>query len=129
VLDVGTGSGYHAALLASLGGHVWTIERHSALTEQARATITSLGIENVTFFVGDGNAGLPQHGPFDAINVAAASGEEVPATLERQLADGGRMVVPVGETHQRLILVRRQPEGFLRAELDPVRFVPLVRDT
>src|SRR5205085_3873281 len=117
-LDVGTGSGYHAALLASLGGHVWTIERHAALTEQARATITSLGIENVTFFVGDGNAGLPQHGPFDAINVAAASGEEVPATLERQLADGAPMVAPVAGTNPPLALSRMLPGLFLQAELD-----------
>jgi protein-L-isoaspartate(D-aspartate) O-methyltransferase len=127
VLDVGTGSGYHAALLALLAEHVWTIERHPALTEQARTTITSLGLDNVTFFVGDGNAGLPEHGPFDAVNVAAASGREAPATLARQLTDGGRLVVPVGGHKQRLVLIRRQGESFTSAELDPVRFVPLVR--
>jgi protein-L-isoaspartate(D-aspartate) O-methyltransferase len=127
VLDVGTGSGYHAALLALLAEHVWSIERHPALTEQARTTITSLGLDNVTFFVGDGNAGLPEHGPFDAINVAAASGREAPVTLARQLTDGGRLVVPVGGRKQRLVLIRRQGESFTSAELDPVRFVPLVR--
>jgi protein-L-isoaspartate(D-aspartate) O-methyltransferase len=127
VLDVGTGSGYHAALLALLADHVWTIERHPALTEQARAAITALGLSNVTFFVGDGNAGLPEHGPFDAVNVAAASGKEAPATLAQQLADGGRLVVPVGASNQRLVLIRRQGERFTRAELDPVKFVPLVR--
>jgi protein-L-isoaspartate(D-aspartate) O-methyltransferase len=127
VLDVGTGSGYHAALLALLAEHVSTIERHSALTDQARAAITSLGLSNVTFFVGDGNAGLPEHGPFDAINVAAASGKDAPATLAEQLADAGRLVVPVGNTNQRLVLIRRQGKRLTRAELDRVRFVPLVR--
>jgi protein-L-isoaspartate(D-aspartate) O-methyltransferase len=127
VLDVGTGSGYHAALLALLAEHVWTIERHPALTDQARAAITSLGLDNVTFFVGDGNAGLSEHGPFDAINVAAASGKEAPVTLARQLSDRGRLVVPVGGANQRLVLIRRQDDVFTRAELDPVRFVPLVR--
>jgi protein-L-isoaspartate(D-aspartate) O-methyltransferase len=128
VLDVGTGSGYHAALLALLSAHVWTIERHPELTAQAEQTIQDLGLENVTFVVGDGWEGLPEHAPFDAINVAAAAGQAVPSALEAQLADGGRLVAPVGAANQHLILVRRTETGVQRVKLEPVRFVPLVRD-
>ncbi len=78
VLDVGTGSGYHAALLAQLAAHVWTIERHPELSQQAGETMSELGIDNVTFIVGDGHLGLPDEAPFDAINVAAATGKAVP---------------------------------------------------
>ena len=126
VLDVGTGSGYHAALLAVLAGRVWTIERHAELSAGAQEAIAALGIENVEFVVGDGWNGLPALAPFDAINVAAATVDEVPAALEDQLAEGGRMVVPVGGANQRLILTRRTAHGFERARLEPVRFVPLV---
>ncbi len=128
VLDIGTGSGYHAALLAVLCEHVWTIERHPELTEYARRVINGLGIGNVTFAVGDGYDGLPDRAPFDAINVAAATGEAPPAELERQLAIGGRLVAPVGAEHQHLILTRRTEQGFERQQLEAVRFVPLVRD-
>lgn len=126
VLDIGTGSGYHAALLAQLVAHVWTIERHPQLSAAARGAIDSLGIENVTFLVGDGGDGLAEQAPFDAINVAAAA-DDVPDSLERQLAEGGRLVVPVGGTDQYLILARRTPEGVVRFRLEAVRFVPLVR--
>jgi protein-L-isoaspartate(D-aspartate) O-methyltransferase len=126
VLDVGTGSGYHAALLALLAGRVWTIERHAKLSAGAREVIAALGIENVEFVVGDGWNGLAELAPFDAINVAAATVDTVPAALEEQLAVGGRMVVPVGGAHQRLILTRRTAGGFERDRLEPVRFVPLV---
>lgn len=126
VLDIGTGSGYHAALLAQLVEHVWTIERHPQLSAAARGAIDSLGIENVTFLVGDGGDGLAEQAPFDAINVAAAA-DDVPDSLERQLAEGGRLVVPVGGTDQYLILARRTPEGVVRFRLEAVRFVPLVR--
>ena len=81
VLDIGTGSGYHAALLALLADHVWTIERHAELSHEARAVITGLEIDNVTFIVGDGYQGLPAEAPFDAINVAAATGTSVPLAL------------------------------------------------
>jgi protein-L-isoaspartate(D-aspartate) O-methyltransferase len=128
VLDVGTGSGYHATLLALLAGHVWTIERHAELTEQARQTITALGIDNVEFFVGDGWNGLPEHAPFDAINVAAATGRAVPATLEQQLADGGRLVAPVGAMSQHLSLTTRVGDRFGEVRMEAVRFVPLVHD-
>jgi len=127
-LDVGTGSGYHAALLALLCEHVWTIERHAQLSAEAAEAIGQLGIANVTFVVGDGWAGLPERAPFDVINVAAATGATIPAALEEQLAPGGRMVAPVGTTDQHLILAQRNPEGIVRAKLEAVRFVPLVRE-
>ena len=126
VLDIGTGSGYHAALLAQLAGHVWSIERHPKLSAAAQEAVAGLGIDNITFLVGDGYEGLPAEAPFDAINVAAAAGESVAETLERQLALGGRLVVPVGEPDQHLVLARRTPEGIVRFKLEPVRFVPLV---
>ncbi|MGZ4284001.1 MAG: protein-L-isoaspartate(D-aspartate) O-methyltransferase [Solirubrobacteraceae bacterium] len=126
VLDIGTGSGYHAALLARLAGHVWSIERHPRLSAAAQEAVASLGIDNITFEVGDGYQGLPAEAPFDAINVAAAADESVAETLERQLAPGGRLVVPIGESDQHLMLSRRTPDGIVRFRLEPVRFVPLV---
>jgi protein-L-isoaspartate(D-aspartate) O-methyltransferase len=127
VLDVGTGSGYHAVLLARLSAHVWTIERYAELSAQAEDAAARLGIENITFVVGDGYEGLPAEAPFDAINVAAASGESVPVELERQLADAGRMVLPVGDRDQHLTLVERRGDALRHTRLEPVRFVPLVR--
>jgi protein-L-isoaspartate(D-aspartate) O-methyltransferase len=126
VLDVGTGSGYHAALLAGLAGEVWTIERHPELSAEAKWAIRGLGIENVRFAVGDGSAGLPEHAPFDAINVAAAAGASVPAALQDQLGGGGRLVAPVGVEGQRLTLLRRTGSGLEATTLEPVRFVPLI---
>ncbi|HWK18647.1 MAG TPA: protein-L-isoaspartate(D-aspartate) O-methyltransferase [Solirubrobacteraceae bacterium] len=127
VLDVGTGSGYHAALLAALGGQVSTIERHPKLTEIARRTLSEHGFGNVTCIAGDGCLGLPEAAPFDAINVAAA-GVLLPEALEDQLAPGGRLVAPVGGDYQYLTLVTRTPGALTRVTLDPVRFVPLVHD-
>jgi protein-L-isoaspartate(D-aspartate) O-methyltransferase len=127
VLDVGTGSGYHAVLLARLSAHVWTIERHPELTARARNVAALLGIENITFVVGDGYGGMPAEAPFDAINVAAASGDSVPSALEQQLAHSGRMVVPIGDRDQHLTLVERRGDAFRHTGLEPVRFVPLVR--
>ncbi len=128
VLDIGTGSGYHAALLSTLTAAVWTIERHPELSAQAERTLAELGISNVTCIVGDGSRGLEDEAPFDAINVAAATGLELPPALVAQLAVGGRLVAPVGKRRQHLVRVRRTTEGLLRDRLDPVRFVPLVRD-
>jgi protein-L-isoaspartate(D-aspartate) O-methyltransferase len=130
VLDVGTGSGYHAAVLARLAAHVWTIERHRALSERAQTSLRRAGVENVTALVGDGSRGLPDEAPFDAINVAAAAWPEIPPALERQLAPGGRLVAPVGASGQQLVLVERGRGGgageLTRTRLDPVRFVPLI---
>jgi protein-L-isoaspartate(D-aspartate) O-methyltransferase len=128
VLDIGTGSGYHAALLSRLAAEVWTVERHPELSAAAQSALSELGCANVICVVGDGWDGLPEHAPFDAINVAAATGEGVPPALEDQLAVGGRLVVPVGTASQFLVRVRRTHDGFHRERLDPVRFVPLVHD-
>lgn len=128
VLDVGTGSGYHAALLSLLAGEVFTIERHRELSAIASSTVTGLGLDNAFFFVGDGWAGLPEHAPFNAINVAAATGPELPAALEQQLAEGGRLVAPVGDANQYLTLTRRTSAGLHHERLEGVRFVPLVPD-
>jgi protein-L-isoaspartate(D-aspartate) O-methyltransferase len=128
VLDVGTGSGYHAAVLARLADHVWSIERHERLSRRAAASLAAAGVRNVTLVVGDGTRGLAEAAPFDAINVAAAGGAEALAELEDQLAPGGRLVAPVSGPPQRLAVVRRTPQGLERALFEEVRFVPLVRD-
>jgi protein-L-isoaspartate(D-aspartate) O-methyltransferase len=127
VLDVGTGSGYHAAVLAHLAREVWSIERKPKLAEQARQNLAAAVIENVHVVVGDGSRGLPEHAPFDAINVAAAA-REVPPALEEQLADGGRLVAPIDGGNQRLLVDRRRGDKLERRNLEPVRFVPLVGD-
>jgi protein-L-isoaspartate(D-aspartate) O-methyltransferase len=128
VLDVGTGSGYHAALLALLAADVYTVERHGELARSAERTVRDLGLDNVHFLVGDGWEGLPEQAPFDAINVAAATGPEPPPALIAQLAPGGRLVAPVGGTSQHLTLVRRTDAGITQTTLEGVRFVPLVRE-
>jgi protein-L-isoaspartate(D-aspartate) O-methyltransferase len=128
VLDVGTGSGYHAALLALLAGEVYTIERHSELARAAERTIRELGLDNVHFTVGDGWLGLPEHAPFAAINVAAATGPEPPPALVEQLAPGARLVAPVGRASQHLTLIRRTDSGVTETTFEGVRFVPLVRE-
>jgi protein-L-isoaspartate(D-aspartate) O-methyltransferase len=126
ILDVGTGSGYHAAILAQLGAHVWSIERHAALSEQAARNLEAAGVANVTLVVGDGTRGLPEEAPFDAINVAAAAGAGIPPPLEEQLVVGGRLVVPVADGEQRLVVVERTADGLERRDLERVRFVPLI---
>jgi protein-L-isoaspartate(D-aspartate) O-methyltransferase len=127
VLDVGTGSGWHAAVLAQLAAEVWSIERHARLSETAGANLAAAQVGGVRLIVGDGSLGLPEHGPYDAINVAAAVPGRVPPELEDQLAPGGRLVAPVEDVDQRLVLVRRDARGALeRTALEPVRFVPLV---
>jgi protein-L-isoaspartate(D-aspartate) O-methyltransferase len=126
VLDVGTGSGYQAAVLAELAGEVHTIERLASLAERARAALAAAGYERVEVHVGDGTLGLPEHAPFAAIAVAAAA-PEVPPSLYAQLEPGGRLVVPVGgRGGQELQLVVRSPEGPAVLRSVPCRFVPLV---
>jgi protein-L-isoaspartate(D-aspartate) O-methyltransferase len=126
VLDVGTGSGYQAAVLALLGGEVHTIERLPVLAERARTALQCAGCTNVHVHVGDGSVGLPGHAPFGAIAVAAAA-PEVPASLYAQLESNGRLVVPVGgRGGQELQLVVRSPEGPALLRSVPCRFVPLV---
>jgi protein-L-isoaspartate(D-aspartate) O-methyltransferase len=129
VLDVGTGSGYHAAVLARLCAHVWSIERHRRLSERAARNLESADVHNVTLIVGDGTRGLPDEAPFDAINVAAAGSAEALADLESQLGPDGRLVAPVTEPMQRLAVTQRTANGFDRAFFEEVRFVPLVRDS
>jgi protein-L-isoaspartate(D-aspartate) O-methyltransferase len=128
VLDVGTGSGWHAAVLSRLAARVWSVEVHAELSRAAGETLRECGIGNVELVVGDGSGGLPAHAPYAAINVAAAaSGRAPPAALLDQLARGGRLVAPVGGRDQRLILAHRHADGELELEaLDHVRFVPLV---
>ena len=126
VLDVGTGSGYHAALLSRLCRHVYGIELESELAQKAARSLGLAGIENVTVLIGDGAVGLPERAPFDAINVAATASGEVPALLEDQLAVGGRLIAPVArDGHEHLVFARRHIDGIERTLLDAVRFVPL----
>ncbi len=128
VLEVGTGSGYQAAVLAQTGCRVWTIEIFRALAEEAGGRLKRLGYTNVTVRHGDGYAGWPEMAPFDAIVVTAAA-EKVPPPLLQQLGPGGRLVMPVGgESSQALLLVRKDSAGEISSrEILPVRFVPFLR--
>jgi protein-L-isoaspartate(D-aspartate) O-methyltransferase len=126
VLDVGTGSGYQAAVLAELAAEVVTIERVPALAEQARRALAEAGYERVEVRIGDGTLGVPERAPFDGIAVAAAA-PSVPEALYDQLAPGGRLVVPVGSRRdQQLEIVMRGPHGRVVRTTVPCRFVPLV---
>jgi protein-L-isoaspartate(D-aspartate) O-methyltransferase len=128
VLEVGTGSGYAAAVLSRIAGEVYTIERHPSLARGARAALERLGYDNVQVIEGDGSRGWPDAAPYDAI-VVAAGGPEVPPALREQLAVGGRLVMPVGSTpgEQQLVRVTRVDENdFEQEDLLPVRFVPLI---
>jgi protein-L-isoaspartate(D-aspartate) O-methyltransferase len=126
VLDVGTGSGYQAAVLAELAAEVHTIERIPALAARAREALAQAGYEHVRVHVGDGTLGLPEYAPFDRIAVAAAA-PEVPPSLYEQLVPGGRLVIPVGgRGGQELQVVVRSPEGPAIVRSVPCRFVPLV---
>ena len=128
VLEVGTGSGYQAAVLSRLVAHVYSIEIIEPLAKSAADRLKALGYQNITVRQGDGYKGWPEHGPFDAIVVTAAA-SHIPAPLIDQLKPGGRMVIPVGETFatQNLMLVEKGPDArtHTRRALLPVRFVPL----
>ncbi|CUH64032.1 MAG: protein-L-isoaspartate(D-aspartate) O-methyltransferase [Pseudomonadota bacterium] len=127
VLEVGTGSGYQAAVLSQLARRVYTVDRHRRLVAEAREVFEALDLSNVTSILGDGSFGLPDQAPFDRILVTAAA-EDPPPPLLAQLKVGGIMVLPVGQSDhvQSLIRVTRTEDGFDYDELMPVRFVPLV---
>jgi protein-L-isoaspartate(D-aspartate) O-methyltransferase len=130
VLEIGTGSGYAAAVFSRLATEVYTIERHAGLAAGAERVFERLGYKNIHVAVRDGTLGWPEHAPFDAIIVAAGGPGQIPQALLGQLARGGRLVIPRGETQseQELVRVRRGDDGKLGAEehLGGVRFVPLV---
>ena len=130
VLEVGTGCGYQTAVLAQLAARVYSVERIDGLLHAARERLYRLGLHNVKVRHADGTWGWPEYGPYDGIVVTAAP-PAVPAALGEQLAEGGRMVLPVGgqERSQRLLLVRRQGDQLLEEELDLVSFVPMLGGT
>ncbi len=129
VLEIGTGSGYQAALLGELAARVYTIERHAALANAAADVLQRLGYANVTVLAQDGTDGLPEHAPFEAIIVSAAA-PEIPPALFTQLREGGRMVIPVGSEYvQDLQLIGKQNGQQLITTLEGCRFVPLVPGT
>ena len=125
VLEVGTGSGYQAAVLAEIAREVYTIEIVEPLADDARQRLKELGYQNIFVKHGDGYKGWPEKSPFDVIVVTAAP-EEIPPELIHQLKAGGRMVVPIGSFFQELYLVTRTESGFEKKNLLPVRFVPMV---
>ncbi len=127
VLEVGTGSGYQAAILSQLARRVYTVERHRSLVREARAVFEELGLSNITALSADGSLGLPDQAPFDRILVTAAA-EDPPPPLLAQLREGGIMVLPVGQSDavQTLIRVRRTEAGYDYEEMRAVRFVPLI---
>ena len=127
VLEVGGGSGYHAAVMGELvspGGHVYSVERLAELAEAARSNLARAGSVNVTVIHSDGSLGLPEHAPYDRISVAATA-PGIPEPLKQQLKAGGRMVIPVGEDYQELYLVTRK-NGFSVERKMGVIFVPLI---
>lgn len=128
VLEVGTGSGYQTAILAQLAGEVYSVEIVPALFAQARARLAALGYQHVRLRLGDGYEGWPEFAPYDAI-IATCAAEEVPPPLSAQLADGGRMVLPVGGqgAYQVLYVLRRDGERVTRERVFEVAFVPLMR--
>jgi protein-L-isoaspartate(D-aspartate) O-methyltransferase len=126
VLEIGTGSGYQTALLAHLASQVFTIERVAPLLERARDAIRQTGARNVSVLVGDGTLGWRDYGPYDAILVTAGA-PDIPRPLAEQLAEGGRLLIPLGgREEQMLTLITRRGEALERRDIAPARFVPLV---
>ncbi len=125
VLEIGTGCGYQAAVLAQLAKEVYTVERIRPLYERARKLLGELKVRNVSVRYADGSAGLPEFSPFDGIVMAAAA-PALSAALKEQLLSGGRMVLPVGAQEQWLYLVERDAQGFRETKLESVKFVPLL---
>jgi len=126
VLEIGTGSGYQAAVVAEIVREVYTVETIPELSQSATALLHELGYMNVHIKTGDGYQGWPEHAPYDAIIVTAAPAD-VPAELVRQLKIGGRMILPVGRFDQTLLLVTREEAGIRQESVLPVRFVPMVK--
>jgi len=126
ILEIGTGSGYQAALLSHLGAHVFTVERHEVLSKQAQLLLSSLGY-TVTHRTGDGTIGWNQYAPFDGILITAGA-PDVPETLARQLTIGGRLIVPVGTEQEQTLyrVTRNAPEDWSVENLGPFKFVPLI---
>ncbi len=126
ILEIGTGSGYQAAILATICGRVVSIERIPALADAARVSLQRAGVKNVSVFVADGTLGWPEMAPYDGIIITAAT-PSIPSPLIEQLAPGGRLVAPVGTTQiQELVRLTKNPEGILKERFDGVRFVPLI---
>ena len=124
VLEVGTGSGYQAAVLAEIVSEVFTIEVVESLAKRAEETLNQLGYQNIQVRAGDGYQGWPEHAPFDAIILTAAA-DHIPQPLLDQLAIGGRLILPVGKFLQELVLIHRTKEGYKQIRLLPVAFVPM----
>jgi len=126
VLEIGTGSGYQAAVLACLARFVFTVERHPALARSAQTRLNSLGFQNISIKVMDGTLGWPAQGPYGVILVTAGA-PEIPSMLVEQLGEGGRMVIPVGDrSKQSLRLIRKSGKRYFESDLGPAHFVPLV---
>jgi protein-L-isoaspartate(D-aspartate) O-methyltransferase len=126
VLEVGTGSGYQAAILAELAAEVVTIERHPRLAKQAASLLARLGYTNITFHVGDGTLGFPPRAPYDRIIVTAAA-SQCPSSLLAQLADDGILVIPLGDQATQILeAIQKKPSGLTRQPLTGCRFVPLI---
>jgi protein-L-isoaspartate(D-aspartate) O-methyltransferase len=126
VLEIGTGSGYQAAVLQEISSHIYSVERISALAENAKALLVSLGYSDIEIKVGDGTLGWPEEEPFDAIIVTSGS-PSVPETLMSQLADNGRMIIPVGSrNNQRIIRITRSGDNYSKEEMLSCIFVPLI---
>jgi protein-L-isoaspartate(D-aspartate) O-methyltransferase len=126
VLEIGTGSGYQTALLARMAAQVFSVERIAPLLDRARDVLGEIGVRNVSFLLGDGTLGWRQYGPYDAILVSAAA-PGVPPAFTEQLADGGRLVIPLGERDEQVLnVLTRRGDTLEQVEAGPVRFVPLL---